>query len=62
MWEDPIVAEVRRIREEISAGFNHDPDAYFRHLREMDEQARGSGRTVISTPPPKRQRKEPDAA
>lgn len=61
MWEDPIVAEVRRIREEISARFNHDPEAYFRHLREMDEQARADGRTVVSVPPPRRRRK-PDAA
>lgn len=62
MWEDPIVAEVHRVRREISARFNHDLDAYFRHIRELDQQARANGRTVISVPPPKRQQSKPDAA
>lgn len=62
MGEDPIVAEVRRIREEISARFNHDPDAYFRHIHQMDEQARATGRTVISVPPPGRKSSKPEAA
>ncbi len=29
MWEDPIVAEVHRIREEIAAKYNFDMAAYF---------------------------------
>ena len=33
MWEDPIVAEVRRVREELSARFNHDVHAVFTDLR-----------------------------
>ena len=33
MWEDPIVSEVRRIREELSAQFNHDVRAIFADMR-----------------------------
>jgi hypothetical protein len=29
MWEDPIVAEVHRIRKEIAAKYNFDMAAYF---------------------------------
>ncbi len=34
MWEDPIVAEVRRIREELAARFNFDLKAIFADLRQ----------------------------
>ena len=34
MNEDPIVAEVRRIREEIARRFDYDIDKMFAHLRE----------------------------
>lgn len=33
MWEDPIVKEVRRIREELSAQFNFDVSAIFADIR-----------------------------
>jgi hypothetical protein len=33
MWEDPIVAEVRRVREQLSAQFNFDLKAIFADLR-----------------------------
>lgn len=33
MWEDPIVAEVHRIREELAAKFNFDVKAIFADLR-----------------------------
>lgn len=33
MWDDPIVAEVRRVREELSAEFDFDPKAIFEDLR-----------------------------
>src|SRR5436309_11751524 len=48
MWEDPIVAEVRRAREEYGAQFNHDLDAIFCDLK---EQERVSGDTFITFPP-----------
>ena len=33
MWEDPIVAEVHRIREKLAAEFNFDIEAIFADLR-----------------------------
>lgn len=33
MWEDPIVAEVHRIREELSAAHDFDVQAIFADLR-----------------------------
>ncbi len=50
MWHDPIVAEVRRNREEYAARFNHDIEAICRAARQ--NQAEASGRVV--TLPPKR--------
>ena len=48
MWEDPIVAEIRRIREEHAARFNYDLWAIYEDLK---EQERKSGREFKSYPP-----------
>jgi hypothetical protein len=42
---DPIVAEVRRIRDAHAAKFNYDPDAIFRDIKEQEKR---SGRKYIS--------------
>ena len=34
MWEDPIVSEVRHVREELSARFEFDVSAVFGDIRE----------------------------
>ena len=44
MWEDPIVADVRRAREELSARFNFDVKAIFADMR--NRQAALGGRLV----------------
>ena len=49
MWEDPIVAEVHRIRKELAAKFNFDIKAIFADLRKR--QASLGARLV---PPKKR--------
>jgi len=38
MWDDPIVAEVRRIREELSARFDFDAEAIFADIRSRQAQ------------------------
>ena len=38
MREDPIVAEVRKIREDYAAQFNFDLQALFRALKEREQQ------------------------
>ena len=43
-WEDPIVEEIRRYREEYAARFNHDLQAIFEDLEKQQEQ---SGLTYV---------------
>ena len=43
MWKDPIVEEVRKIREKHAAKFKYDLDAICRDLK---EQERKSGRLI----------------
>ena len=38
-WEDPIVTEVRRIREDLSAKFNFDVSAIFADIRSRQASA-----------------------
>ena len=39
MWEDPIVADVRRIREKLSAQFDFDLAAIFADIRTRQASA-----------------------
>jgi hypothetical protein len=48
IWRDPIVAEVRRVREELFAAAGHDIHEFCRRLRE--KQAR-SGHQVVTRAP-----------
>lgn len=48
MWNDPIDAEVRRIRTEHAARFHFDLQAIYRDLKEKEKN---SGRTYIRYPP-----------
>ena len=55
MWEDPIVAEVRRVRAAHAAQFNNDLLAIYRDLKAEEQK---SGRKFASVPPAvSRQRK-----
>ena len=45
MWSDPIVDEVRRARDAYAAHFNYDLRAIYRDLKEQEKR---SGRTVVS--------------
>lgn len=46
---DPIVDEVRRVRDAYAARFDYDLDAMFRDIK---EQERKSGLTYVSLVPP----------
>ena len=48
MINDPIVAEVRKIRNRHAARFNYDLDAIYRDLKDREKT---SGRTYVSYPP-----------
>jgi hypothetical protein len=54
MWEDPIVAEVHRIREMLAAKFNFDIDAIF---ADMQKRQAALGDRLVSP----RTRAEPTA-
>ena len=47
MWEDEIVEEVRRVRSEYAAKFNHDLEAIYRDIKEQEKQ---NQRKVVSLP------------
>lgn len=51
MWNDPIVDEVRRRRDEYAAQFDYDLDAIFRDLQQQQEQARREGWEIVGLPP-----------
>jgi hypothetical protein len=44
-WSDPIVDEVRRIRDAYAARFNYDLRAIYRDLKEQEKR---SGRKLVS--------------
>lgn len=48
MWEDPIVAEIRKIRNEHAAKFNYDIAAICEDIRRQEKE---SGRQYVSFPP-----------
>ena len=48
MIEDPIVEEVRRIRDEYARKFNYDLDAICEDLKKKQAE---SGRKLVSFPP-----------
>ena len=51
IWQDPIVAEVRKVKERLAAKFNYDIDAMFRDLR---EQEKTSGQRYVDLSQPRR--------
>jgi hypothetical protein len=59
MTDDPIVAEVRRVREAHAARFNHDLDAIYQDIKRMERE---SGRTYVSFPPRRISAAEQEAA
>lgn len=56
---DPIVDEVRRIREAHAAQFDYDLDAIFRDIKEQEKK---SGLTYVSFPPRRTEPKQSPGA
>jgi hypothetical protein len=48
MWQDPIVEEIRRHREEYAARFNYDIKAICREAREHQKKSQGK---IVCRPP-----------
>lgn len=51
MWKDPIVEEIRAIREQHAAQFNYDPALIANDLLQSQERAKLQGRKFVSFPP-----------
>ena len=47
MWNDPIVEETRKIRDEIAARFNYDVEALGRYYQSQQAQ---EGRVIVKRP------------
>lgn len=62
MWEDPIVAEIHRIRAEILAEFDGDLHAYYSYIRSQEEEDRMRGVTYVSLQPRRPPGYKPEAA
>lgn len=52
MSEDPIVEEVRRVREEHAARFNYDLQAIFADLKRSEEARDPNLHPIVSPPEP----------
>jgi hypothetical protein len=50
MWQDPIVAETRALREQYASQFEHDAEAIFQDI--LRRQAT-PGKVLVSYPPRK---------
>lgn len=48
MWNDEIVEETRKVREEYAAKFNYDLEAIYRDLKGQEKRSK---RKIVSTPP-----------
>jgi hypothetical protein len=51
IWEDPIVAEVRKVKERLAARFNFDVVAM---LRDQQQREKTSGRHYVDLSKPRR--------
>ncbi|HXM48752.1 MAG TPA: hypothetical protein VN956_12975 [Pyrinomonadaceae bacterium] len=52
MWNDEIVEEVRKVRDEYAALLDYDLEAIFKNIKQQEET---SHREVVSLPPKKPQ-------
>jgi len=48
MWDDPIVRETRKLRDELAARFNYDVQALGQYYQ---SQQAAEGRLVVKRPP-----------
>ena len=62
MREDPIVAEVRKVREQLFSEFGYDLEAYAGHIAEIEAEKKKRGFRYASPPPLREPEPKPDAA
>lgn len=62
MREDPIVAEVRKQRQQLFAEFNYDLEAYVAHLKARQEEREARTGVYMPHVPYEPRNRKPDAA
>jgi hypothetical protein len=62
MHEDPIMAELRQIREEMLAECGGDMDVFFQRIKAAEDEEARKGRVIVSLPPRRPVGYRPDAA
>lgn len=62
MKEDPIIAELHKVRREIMAEFGGDLQAYVRHIQAIEDAKRKQGVQYFSFTPRRAKDCRPDAA
>lgn len=62
MPQDPIVSEVRRVREQLFAEFGHDHGAYVDSIIVRQEEKKKQGFRYASPPPTRSRQSRPDPA
>jgi hypothetical protein len=50
-WSDPIVAEVRKARDQYAASFGYDLDRIFADIERLQEERKARGGVIVSFPP-----------
>ncbi len=56
MKDDPVIAEIRRVRHQISAACGHDSKRLVEHYLEFEKKLRKTGKyRFVSKPRPKRE-------
>jgi len=48
MWKDPIIEEIRQLREQYASQFNHDFERIFQDIQKRQMQ---EGKTLVCFPP-----------
>ncbi len=57
MWDDPIVSEIRKIREDHAAKFNYDLRAIYLDMKKKEIESKKKGWKFVSLQPKKLKRR-----
>jgi hypothetical protein len=51
MWQDPIIKEIRELRNQYAAQFNYDLDAIFEDIKKRQEKLKRNRVSVLPAKP-----------
>lgn len=59
VWDDPIIAEVRAIRDKHARQFNYDLTAIVKNLMKQQQQRKAEGKQFVTFPSPDQNKSTP---